>query len=444
MKMPERDGSKGTRQTRARWQALSLGLLAVALAGGTDAARLNYQVQVTALHSDNIDLSEDDEISERVLIPRLSFDVKEEGASVELQARGMVERRFYMGNEFPDENRGEFAGQLNWAMFPERLHFVVEDYLSLEPINFRDGRYPGNVQQVNILLAGPSLFARMGPSTRFRLDLRGMDSHAEVASDFDARRYSAAASLRREMSATSAGSAHVMWLDADFDDPATIDYKQQEAFVRYEGRLRRVNYELDLGRGRLERDGEDDESITVARAEVEWQPNQRNRLRLRGRHQFGDEVQGIIVRLSDPDEELIPDLVDTSSQLVTAGAYRVRQVEADYRYTGERVGFRLRPMHRRFRYIDRADADRTEDGILAQASYRLGPRTNAIFTGSVRDRDFVRDEKQRDHVYSLGFDHQMTRHWGLRGEVFRNERDSDVADSRYEENGALLTVWWKR
>ena len=446
MKMPERDRygpTPPTTPSRARRCTLTLGVLALALTGGADAARLNYQVELTGLYSDNIDLREDDGLSERVLIPRLSFDVKEEGAAVEIQARGAVERRIYTGDEFADENRGEFAGQLNWAVLPQRLHFVVEDYLSLEPIDFRDGGFPGNVQQVNIFLAGPSLFARMGPATRFRLDLRGMETDAEATSGFDARRYSAAASLRREMNPTTAGSVNLVWVDADFDDPASIDYTRQEGFVRLEGRLRKLQYELDVGGARLDRQDTDDESTALVRLTAEWQPTARSRLRFRGRHQFADEVQGIIVRLSDPDEELIPDLVD-ASQLITSGAYRLRHADLDYRFTGERFGFRARPLYRRFRYIDRVDADRTEKGATVQASYRLTPSTNALLSGTVRNRDFEVGDDHRDRVYSLGLDHQLNRHWGVRGEVFRNERDSNVATSRYTENGALLTIRWKR
>jgi hypothetical protein len=129
-------------------------ILAAAFTEGADAARLNYRLEILGLHSDNINLSESDEQAETVFAPRIGFDFKEEGAAVEVQARGEIERRIYSGNEFDDETRSGFAGQLNWSLFPERLNLVVEDYLSEEPINFRDGRFPGNLQQVNVLVGG--------------------------------------------------------------------------------------------------------------------------------------------------------------------------------------------------------------------------------------------------------------------------------------------------
>lgn len=428
-----------------RAAALPLALLAAALPCAAQAARIDYQLELTALHSDNIDLSEDDQVSENVLIPRLIFDIREEGATLEVQARGSIERRVYLENRFPDENRGQFAGQLNWALSPQRLHFVVEDYLSHESTNIREGRYPGNLQRVNVFLAGPSLYARLGQATGFRLDLRGVESDAEEAADFDARRYSAVASLQRQMGATTTGSLNYAWFDVDFD-PAGTDYRRHEGFARYGGRLRDVVYEIDLGASRLEPRGAagDNTSIALARITVEWQATPQSRLRLRARQQFGDEVQGLIFRLSDPEEDLVPDPVDYAP-VVTGGVYRLRHAELDYRFTGQRAGLRLRPIYRRFRYIDEVAADRDERGISAEASYRLGPRTDLFLDAATRRRDFLQDgEEQRDHVYGLGFEHRLSRHWGLRGEVFRNDRDSNVADSRYKENGFLLTIWWKR
>jgi len=444
VKTPEPQGRHARIAGLRRTAALPLAL-AAALPCTAQAVRIDYQLELTGLHSDNIDLSEDDQVSENVLIPRLVFDIREEGAALEVQARGAIERRIYLEDRFPDENRGQFAGQLNWAISPQRLHFVVEDYLSHESTNIREGRYPGNLQRVNVFLAGPSLYARLGKATGFRLDLRGVESDAEEAEDFDARRYSVAASLQRQMGAAATGSLNYAWFDVDFDDPAATDYRRHEGFARYGGRLRDIVYEIDLGASRLvPRLAGGDTSLALARVTVEWQATPQSRLRLRARQQFGDEVQGLIFRLSDPEEDLVPDPVDYAP-VVTGGVYRLRHAEVDYRFTGQRAGLRLRPIYRRFRYIDEIAADRDERGISAQASYRLAPRTDVFLDAATRERDFLLDgEEQRDHVYGLGFEHRLSRHWGLRGEVFRNDRDSNVADSRYKENGFLLTIWWKR
>ncbi|GAB3384623.1 hypothetical protein [Lysobacter fragariae] len=446
MKTPDRSDAQPFPRVRPRPAALYVAVLAAAFGGSAQAApHINYQIEVEALHSDNINLSEDNQAVETVLIPRLKFDVKEEGSRVELQARGEFERRHYSSNRFSDENRSEFAGQLNWSLFPERLNLVFEDYLSEESINLRDGRYPGNLQRVNVFIAGPSYFARLGDATRFQLDLRAADSYAEVSPGFDGKRYSAAAALQRDLSSTSKASLNLVSTEADFDDPTTVDYNREDAFFRYDGMLRDIEYQLDLGHSRLNRESGSDASTSIVRATVQWQISPQSRLRFRGRHQFADEVQDLVVRLSDPDESIVPDLVTASSSLVTAGVYRQRDMQLDYRFTGERFDFRLRPQYRRLLYIDRPDGDRTERAVFYQVDYHLRPRVTVYFSGAIRKREFLsRDEHDLDHVYRLGVDCQLTRHWGWRAEAVRNERDSNLSDPRYKENAVMLTVWWKR
>jgi hypothetical protein len=444
MKTPERKDHPALART-VRPAVLPIALVAAMATGGAQAARLNYQVELTGLHSDNINLSEDNQASESVLIPRLKFDFSEEGSTVEIKARGEIERRHYSNNQFDDETRSRFAGQLNWSVLPQRMNIVLEDYLSEESINFRDGRYPGNLQEVNIFLAGPSFYARFSEATRLQLDLRAADTYAEVAQGFDSRRYSAAAVLQHDLNPTSKVSLHLAGTRVDFDDEVTsVDYTRQDGFGRYEGNLRDVVYQFDLGRSRLDRRSGDDVSTALARVTAQWEITPESRLRLRARRQFADEVQDLVVRLSDPDESLIPELVDASSSLVTGGVYRQKDAELDYRFTGERFGFRARPRYRTFDYIDASSNDRTERSVAFQVSYRLAALTTVAFNGTVRDRDFDSGQSDRDHIYSLGIEQQRTRHWGWRAAVLRNERSSNQPDPEYKESVVYLTLWWKR
>lgn len=445
MRTPDPQGVRPVRRrVHARRAPLCAAILAAAFGSNVQAEPVNYGFEFVALHSDNINLSEDNQAEETVLIPRFLFDINQEGASVGVQARGEIERRHYMNNEFDDETRSYFAGQLNWSLLPQRLNLVLEDYLSEQPIDIRDGRYPGNIQQVNVFLGGPSFFARLGDATRFQLDVRGADSYAEVTQGFDSQRYGAAAVLQRDLTDTSALSLSLSSTQVDFDDPTTtVDYTRNDAFVRYEGGLRNLEYEFDLGDSRLNRDSGGDLSTSIVRASVLWQITPQHRLRFRGRHQYADEVQDLIIRLDDPDETLIPDLAEDS--VVTGGVYKQRDYELDYRYTGDRVSLRVRPRDRRFLYIDNSDSDRKERSVTYQIDYRLRPRVTVFFSGLWRERDFLnRDQEDVDHVYRIGIDHQLTRHWGWRAQAMSNDRDSNLADPFYEETAVQLAAWWRR
>lgn len=445
MRMSEPRHSQTLASSRARILPTAVFMaFAASLGGAAQSAEVDYQLELVLLRSDNLNLSETNEIDETVVIPRLTFAVKEEGSALSLEARGALERRHYLDNQFADETRSEFSGQLNWAVLPERLHLVLEDYLSEETITFSQGRAPGNLQQVNVLLGGPSFFARLGNATRFQLDLRAADSDAEVTRRFDGKRYSAAAALQRDLTPTSRASINLISTKAEFDDPAsTIDYSRHDGFLRYEGRRPHVEYEIDLGHARLDRNAGDDLSMTIARATVQWQPSSKSRLRLRGRYQFADEVQDLIVRLRDPSEALTPELADTAA--VTPGVYRERFFDVDYRFTGDRVGIRLRPMSRRLRFVDNPGSDRNERGVVVRLDYRVRPRMKVFATGFGRDRDFqTLPREDADRVYAAGVDYQLTRHWSWRAEAIRNTRDSNLQGQSYDENAVQFTVFWKR
>ncbi|GAB3725710.1 hypothetical protein GCM10028862_00050 [Luteimonas pelagia] len=421
-----------------------MAVLAVCAWGAVDAAEVEYTVEVEVLHSDNLNLDEVDPVSDTVVVPRLVFRVREEGARIALEARGELERRHYVDDSFPDETRGEFAGQLDWTVVPGRLNLVLEDYLSQEPISFEGARDPGNLQRVNVLLGGPTFFARLGPSTRLQVDVRAADSRAEVTPGFDGQRYSVAAALQRQFNRRATGSLNVVSSRAEFDAPATVDdYTRHDAFGRYEAVLRNLEYEFDLGYSWLDRQSESDDSITIGRARVQWQATPRSRLRLRARHQFTDGVQDLVIRLQDPDQATIPALAEFSS--VTPGVFRERYVDGEYRYAGARLGVRVRPVHRRLRFLDRPASDRDEDGGYARVDYRLRPRTLVFAEAFVRDRAFRNQPRDdTDRVYGVGIEHQLSRHWSWRAAAFRNTRDSNLAGQSYDENAVQVAVAWTR
>src|SRR5690606_21915021 len=122
---------------------------------------------VAAVHSDNIALLEDGGPSDTAVGPRARFGLERRGSDVELQVLGQVEHRNYLDDTFPNEWRGELAGRLDWAIVPERVSLVLEDYLSHQPIDLGAGLSPGNVQRVNVFIGGPSFMARFGGATRF-------------------------------------------------------------------------------------------------------------------------------------------------------------------------------------------------------------------------------------------------------------------------------------
>lgn len=419
--------------------------LLLTMSAGTHAASLDYQLETTLVRSDNINLSEDNQIDETVVIPRLRFDVEQEGANARFQAHGDIDYRHYVDDSFDDETRSEFAGQLNWSLLPQRLGVVLEDYLSQEPITLREGTYPGNVQRVNVFIGGPSLHARFNDVTRAQLDLRATDADAEVTETFNGRRYTAAGILQRELSSTSQASLNLVATEAEFDDPTSSDFSREDAFIGYRRNGARASLEADVGYSRVRpKDDGDTASSPVGRVTVAWQVTPRSQIRVRGFYQLADSVQDLIVRQQDLRDPIIPDLME-SFVYVNPSVYRQRRLDVDYQYEGERLAVRLRPTYQRLRYIDGLNDDRNLLGVFLSLDYRLLPRLLVSTQATARNREFLGSPREdHDRVYTLGLEYQMTQHWSLSGTAIRNTRDSTEVDPRYGETAFLLSVAWQR
>src|SRR5262249_43242614 len=116
----------------------------------TQAWQLNYSLEASLGHSDNINESDIDPTGQSILIPRLKFDFREDGAYLLAHASGRVEYRDYLGGAFDNELRGEFSGIATWFIFPQRLSFDFEDYAAVEPVDIFAPNAPNNQQQVNV------------------------------------------------------------------------------------------------------------------------------------------------------------------------------------------------------------------------------------------------------------------------------------------------------
>lgn len=438
------DDKGPARKTSGR-AALCVGVLA-ALSSTAHAARLDYQLEGELLHSDNITQSETGEIDETVVIPRVRFDLTHEGPDLMVRARGLVEYRNYLDDSFSNEARGNFAGQLNWSLIPDRFALLLEDYLTEEPIDFRDSNNPGNVQQVNVLVAGATLKARLADSTHAQLDLRAADSRAEETDGFDGNRYSAAASVEREFTPNTRASLNLVGTEVDFDEaPNVTDYTRQDGFVRYHHQLKDINILVDLGRSRIKPDdGGNRSSTTLARTIVSWQAAARSDLRLRSRHEFSDAVQDLIVRHGDLSEALIPELAEPGL-LVSSGIYRQRYYDLQFRHRGDRFTWRVRPSYQRVRYLGDSLGDRNARGATLQVDYRAHPRLTFSAQASGRNREYLLQPREdRDRTYSLGAEYRSSRHLSWRAEAVHAKRDSTALGSSFSENHLRFTVIWTR
>lgn len=446
---------EGRRNVGLAKAALCLALMG-AMPGHLAAFDVDYEVGVAAQHSDNIALRDQDEVSDTVVSPRLWFTAEQAGSRVQIAAQGNVAYHHYLDDTFEDQVRGSFAGRLDWSVIPQRLDFVVQDTLSLQPVNQFAAFSPANEQQVNVFMAGPTLYARFGDATRGQLDLRYIDSYAEEDDGFDSSRYNAVARLVREVAPDTSVSANIEATDVDFDvDGRASDYKRYDGYATLEMDRRRFDLRADLGYSRLEFDRSAvtgaslEESYPLARFNLDWRISPRSTLGATVRHQLTDAAEylintrdidfGLDRRDVNFNEFRIPDSV------IEPNVFRERLVRARYSYDGARLDLRVAPFHRRMRYVEGLVEDQERRGVVANLDFRLRPRTTVSVYGVNSRREFqVSGREDKDWTAGVGLSHRFTRKWTGHIDLEHRTRESSDFGRSYDENAVMVSLSYRR
>jgi hypothetical protein len=418
----------------------------LALASPVNAVDIDYQVGVSALSSNNIALSNTNTVDDTVLSPQIRFDASQAGSVLNLKARGEYQYLDYLDNTFGNESRSEFAGQLEWMFLPQRLHFVVEDYLSSQPTDVLTAFTPGNQQQINVFTAGPRFFARLGEATRAQAELRYSNTWAEETKEFNGDRYGASARLLRDIDSSRHVGINAEASQVRFDRAQSVDYERYDAFASYNEERERITMGLDLGYSKLNRDdGRSNDSAPLLRANVEWAAGTRSTLSTNINYEFADAAGDVVSRASLIDGPIIGTL-SNAELLANAEVFRQTRFSLGYRYVGERWSVQASPYYQRINYQETLTPDQTSRGGFAAADVRLRPLLSLGAQTVYERRRFATPTSRVDRDYSLqlAITQELTRHWLARLGFQRNERNSDDRLQSYNENQIFFDVFWRR
>ncbi len=422
--------------------ALALGL---SLAPVAKAVELDYEISTGVIHNSNIILSETEEISETTIAPGVDFTLSHEGRNVDLAGRGSARYLYYTGDTFDNEVRGEFSGHMRWRMLPERLDFVVEDYLSQQPVDILSPVTPSNTQRINILIGGPSLYLNFSDRTRGQFDVRYSRSEAEETAEFDADRLNAAFRLLHELGPTSLASVNVESNRIEFDNAgASDDYDRLDGYVNFQRHLRQLDLSADLGYSSLDVVDGDSYSSPLARLSLAWRFSSETSLEVSGSYQFSDAAQSLAATAIDPDMPIGTD-IDVSGVIVSSDPYEQRRFDLRYGHAGVRHGFDATAWHERSEYIEANDFDNDNSGVYLGYTYRINPLLDLVASVDHQRRDFdVTSRLDKDTNYSVGLVKRFTRHWSARADLRRRSRDSSVQGFSYDDNAVSLSLVYRR
>lgn len=420
--------------------------LLLAIASPVGAVDVDYQIGLSALSSNNIALSDTDTVDETVLSPKLRFDISQTGSALNVKARGEYQYLDYLDDTFSNESRTEFAGQLEWALAPQRVHFVIEDYLSSQPTDVLTAFTPGNQQQVNVFTAGPRFFARLGDATRAQAELRYSNTWAEETKEFNGDRYRVAARLLRDIDPSRHVGINAEVSQVNFDRAQSVDYDRFDAFASYDEERDRITMAVDLGYSRLNRDdGRSNDSAPLVRASLEWDIGSRSTLRTNIDYEFADAAGDVVSRASLIDGPIVATLTN-AELLANSEVFRQTRVAAGYGYAGERWNVQVSPYYQRINYQDTVTPDQTSRGGVVSTDVRLRPRLTLAAQVVYERRRFATLDRRVDRDYSvqLALSQEITRHWNARLGVQRRERNSDDRVQSYNENQVFVDVSWRK
>ncbi|MGP1664380.1 MAG: hypothetical protein ACTS5I_00390, partial [Rhodanobacter sp.] len=329
--------------------------LAYALgSGAASAAEFNYSLYTGVEHSDNINLSADQPISQNVLIPGLNFTLNKQGAAIQTVAAGNLEYRKFLGSRFSDQTQVQLAGQANWSAIPSRLDLTVRDYAGIQPIDRLNSNSPDNQQQTNVFAVGPTLYFRLADTVRGQAKLQYIDSHAEKSKDFNSPRSQASLHILKDINLTDQLSANIetqrITLDRATGNP---DYNRTEVYGRYVSKIARLNLDVTAGWSKLSLDQPGMRSLTspLQRVSLEWNPTHRSGLSISGSREYSDAAADM---LALPNQVIAGTGrgVNISNVLISSQVYLERRVEGRYTFTGERLILSMAPYYRKYSYIN--------------------------------------------------------------------------------------------
>ncbi len=410
------------------------------------AVRLDYTAEIGYLHSDNINLSATDPVSDNLLIPRVGFRLTEAGSAVQAEVNGLLEYRDYLGGAFGNEFRGTLDGVVDWTLIPERLKWNFADNLGLNPINLRLPDTPGNLQQTNVFSTGPTLQFRLGPTVIGLAELRYTDSYAEKTKEFNSGRFSGALRALIDLDPTRRLSGNLEAAKINYDnDSLQSDYTRYAGYAGYTQKLTQLDLGAALGYTYLDFDSGGHASGPLARTTLDWRASARSTFGLGAYWEFSDAAQSLAAGSAGFANGL--DGVAIGGAIISPDVYEDRRVEARYGLETARISLTTAVSAGRIRY-ERSIAtgsNRNEYGGRLDLGYRLRPNmTLGVLAGVIR-RDYQSgDVDTRDSLYGAYLRQQMSRHWGWRVDVNRSERHSQGDNLSYDENTAYVRVIYTR
>lgn len=411
--------------------AVALALAAPSVAQERDHFR--YELAAGLQYSDNRLRTGHDPLDDLLLVPRAEFSLLHSGDRWQSRGQGLIEAEQSLDAGESDELRARLSAAIDVSILPRRLYWTLQDHADVESIDPLLADAPGNRQQTNVLLTGPTLLLGNPRGWNARIDALASRGEAEVTPEFDHDRFSLGTTLQRRSDAVRAWSLATESSKVDFDLSSEPGFTRHDALLRFENETPHLGLNLAFGHTWIEHEHTlSDRSRPAFRGALRWTPQSADTLRV-----------GLVRELSDAGRDLARQLLagealhdESRRWRVDANVYELHDAELAWQRRAVRSEFTLGVFDRDYDYLERGLLlDRASRGLRFDGRLRLSTHW-ALSANALAER-FAFDEqdrRDRDLQMTLAAERRLAPRWALRGAWSHYRRQSDAPDASFREN----------
>jgi hypothetical protein len=352
-------------------------------------------------------------------------------------ADGALDYYAYNSDEFSNETAGSIDTGVAFHIAPDTFSWDFTeriDHARLDP--FAPGG-PGNSERINSFSTGPRVTVPLGDNATFGLVAQYNDRQYRDSEDLDGPTRAVGVELGRDFGEGQRLSLQVTGQDIRFDDPTSLPYEIQEAFVTYQRRTASDGiFEIAAGSSRLRRESGSQSEPYV---QLEWSAalTSRSVISFEGGKRFESPADffdaGTLVGYASggvDDTLLTPDPRMTTDARLSYTLTRPRAI-----FTARRE--RFRETYEESSLASERDVSQTSVGM----DYRFTPQLVARIQLVASDEVFEPDGEADEERIGASLQRRLGRSWqGSLGFEY-NARDTNAGES-FSERRYILSLLW--
>jgi hypothetical protein len=408
----------------------------------TGAADFTYSLGYRAEYSDNIYRIPDEREGQSDLINSIlaGFTYLENTSTFNARILGSITYEDYYNKTFENRTNNWLDAYAEFFFVPQVVSWVAADGFRKVQVDPLQPDTPTNRQDSNVFVTGPNVYLRFGPVDTLTIEARYGRSWVEDV-DIDSERDFFATRWAHRLSARSTLSLNYEFLDVDYENSTlNTDFLRHNFFIRANVHSARNIYTLDLGRTRIEPDGDEPISNWLVRLDSTWQASSISSVGIHYGREYSDTASdliptGVIEQIASGG--IIPPL---GTDVVTGELYYTERVELIYARRGNTFPWSARLFNRRIDYETSPD-DRQEKGSLIDVRYVYSNTLTFQVSSSYTVLEYeqpVRDD--RDAIMAVALIYRAGPNLTAGLDLRRYVRKSTDSSQEYTDDRLAITI----